>query len=109
MSTDNLRVEAEVHMPIKDGYRLKVSVHALGMYVNGWLMYPSSRHKFGWQSKPPYYTPKKGARPFYPLEFNKKEQLWKDIELACVRAVEEEEKTRGIDRNPLRKIKPPEM
>lgn len=107
MRTDNLRVEAEVHMPIKDGYRLKVSVHALGMYVNGWQMYPSKKHRFGWQSKPPYYTVKN--KVYYPLEFNKKEQLWKDIELACIRAVEEEEKNRGIDRNPLRKIKPPEM
>lgn len=94
MSTDDdFRVEVEVHMPIKGGYRLKVSVHKLGMYINGWQMYRSTRHRFGWQSKPPYYMAK--GKTYYPLEFNKHEQLWMDINVACVRAVREEEKNRG--------------
>jgi hypothetical protein len=100
-------VEADVHMAIKDGYRLKVSIHGVGMYINGWQMYHSKRHSSGWKSTAPSYTVK--GKLYHPLEFNKKEQLWKDIDIACLRAIAREEKNNGNHENPFRKISRPEM
>jgi len=106
MNSDDLRVKAEVHVPITGGYRLKVFVYGLGIYINGWQVYAGKGNRDRWVNKPPYYTVK--GKPYYPLEFDKKGLLWRSITAACNEAAWEEDKNRGIN-NPFKKIKRPEL
>jgi len=78
-------IEAQVHMSIPQGYRVKVSVLDLGMYINGMVvMPPSEGHE--WTVYPPSQRAGRGKYS-YIVEFNKKLPLWEEIYDACVDAV----------------------
>jgi hypothetical protein len=78
-------IEAQVHRPIPQGYRVKVSVLDLGMYINGMVVTPPSEgHE--WTVYPPSQRAGRGKYS-YIVEFNKKLPLWEEIYDACVDAV----------------------
>ena len=81
----NYIVGAEVHKELANGYRLKVTVEALGVYINGFRVLPGKKdHK--WWVLPP--QTKLGARYIDIVEFDKSLDLWIDIQNACINAVD---------------------
>lgn len=79
--------EAYVHMPLGEGYRVKVSVIGLGMYINGAIVYPpGEKNNNRWTLFLPNIHIGHGKR-MYPLEFNKQSPLWLEIYEIAVKAV----------------------
>ena len=79
-------IEASVHTPLGDGYRLKVSIAALGMYINGFRAYPP-KGKYDWAVYPPQTRNPKNGRYINLLEFDKKTEFWDEFKRACINAV----------------------
>jgi|SRR5579884_1207255 len=79
-------VEATVRAEIKDGYRLKVSVLDLGLYMDGFRVTSSDKNDSGWWVQPPA-IPYKG-RWLYMPEFDKNLTLWHEIEQTCIEAIQ---------------------
>ena len=84
-------ISVEVRAAIKDGYRLKVSVLDLGLYIDGFRAVRSDRNMSGWWVQPPA-TNVKGKWLTTP-EFDKSCTLWQEIEQACLEAVKEAERS----------------
>lgn len=78
-------VEAEVLGDIPNGFRLKVSVLDLGLYMYGWTTRASTKSKSGWWVQPPATRTANGWK--HTVEFDKAEALWVEIEVACINAV----------------------
>lgn len=90
MTASSYKIDVDVLQEVRvGGYRLKVSILNLGLYISGWLVYKSPRRLWGWDLKPPYYTPceTKDGKPFHPIEFNKHEHLWLEIDEAVAQAL----------------------
>jgi hypothetical protein len=78
-------IEAEVLGVISGGYRLKVSVLDIGMYILGFTARRSEKLSSGWWIQPPaIHTNGKWK---YTAEFDKSKSLWPEIESACIHAV----------------------
>jgi hypothetical protein len=78
-------VTAEVHKPVKKGFRVKVSIMDLGMYINGMMVFPPNDEHTEWW----VFTPSQRAgrgKSMYFVEFNKKLPLWAEVEDACIDA-----------------------
>ncbi len=88
-------ISVEVRAAIKDGYRLKVSVLDLGLYIDGFRAVRSDRNMSGWWVQPPA-TNVKGKWLTTP-EFDKSCTLWQEIEQACLEAVREAERNDDTD------------
>lgn len=86
-------ISAEVRAAIKDGYRLKVSVLDLGLYIDGFRAVRSDRNMSGWWVQSPAVNVK--GKWLYTPEFDKSYTLWQEIEQACVETVKEAERTGG--------------
>ncbi len=71
---------------IRDGYRVKVSLPEVGVYISGWTVRESD--KTVWWVQPP--ASNKGGKWYPAIEFDKNKELWKQIETACIVAVEKE-------------------
>lgn len=80
-------IDVQVHKPVNDGFRVKVSIIDLGMYLNGVLVFPPNEQHADWVVYPPVMNIG-GYRKMYPAEFNKKERLWLEITQACIEAVQ---------------------
>lgn len=78
-------VEIEVLGDINNGYRLKVSVLDLGMYMFGWTARRSEKNKSGWWVQ--QQAIKVGGGWKLCPEFNKALPLWQKIENECIQAV----------------------
>lgn len=78
-------IEAQVHKPIPQGYRVKVSLLDIGMYINGFVVMPPNEDH-DWSVYPPSERAGRGKWK-YVVEFNKKLPLWEEIYDACVDAV----------------------
>ncbi len=78
-------VEAEVHKTatVNGGYRVKVSVLDLGLYINGMMVYPPNEKYDEWSVLTPARLAGRG-RYVHIVEFNKKLPLWEHIYDACV-------------------------
>jgi hypothetical protein len=78
-------IEAEVHQSasVKIGYRVKVSIIDLGIYINGMMVYPPNAKYQEWGVVPPSMRAGRG-RYAYIVEFNKKLPLWEEIYDKCV-------------------------
>lgn len=81
---NNHIIEAVVTGAIGGGYRLKVSVIDLGLYIDGWTI-RSPRENGEWWLQPPAH--KVGNRWVNPAEFDKSKSLWKEIYSECLDAV----------------------
>lgn len=78
-------IEAEVLGDISNGFRLKVSVLDIGLYMFGWTVRHSERSKGGWWVQPPATRTATGWK--HTVEFDKSNSLWVEIETACINAV----------------------
>lgn len=79
-------VTAEYRSAISNGHRLKVSILAHGMYIDGFTVRESTKAGAKWWVQPPS-IPFMG-RYKQVVEFNKQQSLWKEIEQACIDCVE---------------------
>lgn len=78
-------IEAEVLGEIANGFRIKVSVLDLGLYMYGWTARRSLQSKRGWWIQPQAVKTTSGWKP--TVEFDKSNSLWVEIEAACIDAV----------------------
>lgn len=78
-------VEASIHQSLGDGWRVKVSVLDLGMYINGMVVFPPNENHEEWMVLTPAKRAGRG-RYAHIVEFNKSLPLWKHIEIACIEA-----------------------
>lgn len=86
---DEYVVEAMVHKPVGKGYRVKVWIEALGLYLNGAVVFPNTRDDGEkWVMFPPSYTIGKNRKAFYPVEFDRKLTLWQELSSTAILAVE---------------------
>lgn len=83
-------IEAKVHKELSSGYRVKVSILDLGLYINGMVVFPPSEEHEHWTVYPPSMRAGRGKYT-YITEFNKKLPLWEEIFDACVDAVKLEQ------------------
>ena len=82
--TKSFSIVAKVHKEIGIGYRVKVSILDLGMYINGMVvMTPNDEHD--WSVYPPALRTFKNYT--YLIEFDKKLALWSEIYEASIEAV----------------------
>lgn len=80
-------VVVEYRSPIDNGHRLKVSILAHGVYIDGFTVRESNRTGEKWWVQPPS-LPYKGKYK-QVVEFDKKQSLWLEIEQACIDCVEQ--------------------
>lgn len=71
-------VSVDIHQAIKNGWRLKVTVPELGMYINGFRAHPSKKEPGEWAIFAP--SQKVGSRWVDVVEFDHSMPLWKEIE-----------------------------
>ena len=80
------QVEASIHKQLKNGsYRVKVSIlhPELLMYINGMVVFEPDNAKYtDWV----VFTPTQFHARI--VEFAKDSQLWQEIQIACVHAVD---------------------
>lgn len=79
-------IEVQVHKPINDGYRVKVLLHDIGLFFNGFMVFPPNEQHEKWLVYPPVQL--KGFKRIYHVEFNKKMPLWLEIVEACIASVQ---------------------
>lgn len=85
--TKSYNVTAEVHKKLNHGgYRVKVSIPELGMYINGVVVFPPNDVKPKWYVQPPSQPAGRGKWA-HIVEFNKKLPLWAEVYDTCVEAV----------------------
>ena len=80
-------IEATVHKVVGNGYRVKVSMIDLGMYINGMMIFPPSEDHREWSVMTPARPAGRGKYARI-VEFDKRKILWEEIYVACVEAVE---------------------
>lgn len=88
-------ISVEVRGTIDNGYRLKVSVLDLGIYMDGFRAVRSERNAGDWWIQAPAIFA--GHKWRGTPEFDKTATLWNEIEQACLETVQEAE--RGSDSN----------
>lgn len=71
----------------KNRYRLKVSVHDLGLHIMGMIVQDSIIDGVQWHVTPPAHAV--NGRYYKDITFEKQSQLWRDIEAACIACIEE--------------------
>lgn len=79
-------IDAEVLGEIKGGYRLKISLVDLGMYILGIRATVSTRDDCEWWIQPPATMTKSGWKP--NPEFDKSKDLWLEIVQVCKEAIQ---------------------
>lgn len=95
---DEYSIEVEVRGQIKAGYRLKVSLTSIGIYMDGFTARESSRNTSGYWIQPPAREIK--GKWVHTPEFSNKTELWQAIEQACIDAINEYERDTdsGLDK-----------
>jgi hypothetical protein len=90
MDEDPYGIEVTIRGEIENGYRLKVSFHHLGMYIDGFraIKVPKDKNPLEWWIQQPSYRVGFQYKP--SPEFNKKHPFWSTIESRCIEAVSEE-------------------
>lgn len=77
-------VKVEVHKEIHEGWRVKLLIPSVGLYINGMRVYPpNEKHPNEWVVITPSYG--KGRI----VEFNPHLELWGLVRDACIDAVKE--------------------
>ncbi|MEI7486290.1 MAG: hypothetical protein WCJ72_02560 [Chryseobacterium sp.] len=78
-------IESQVISDIKGGFRLKVSILDLGMYIAGFTARYSDKNESGLWIQPP--ATKVGEKWISVVEFNKNKVIWEEIEKSIIEAV----------------------
>jgi hypothetical protein len=79
-------VRVEVHKQLANGFRLKVSIPSIGMYVNGFRALPPRGDKDWWIIPPQQRI---GSRWITMIEFDTHNDLWTEIHQVCIKAVQD--------------------
>jgi hypothetical protein len=79
-------VAVEVHKSVGFGYRVKVLVHDIGIFINGFIVLPPN-DEHDWAVYPPLLGRAGRGKYRYTVEFNKQFPLWDEIYEACIEAV----------------------
>jgi hypothetical protein len=95
-AASDLPIEVEVEREIQGGFRLKVSVPLLGMYMWGFRATISNRNKSSWWVQAPATKTPQGIWKFNP-EFDKSLPFWLAIEKAVIKTVENQKPTMSRD------------
>lgn len=82
--TKNHIIEVQVWGEIRGGYRLKVSVLDLGLFINGWRLLKPTSDKDWWLQAPSHRV---GNRWVNTAEFDTSKSLWQEIYSECLDAV----------------------
>ncbi len=80
-------IEAKVHKRVPQGYRVKVSILDLGMYINGAVTQPPNKAHSDWWVFPP--SQNVYGNFITILEFDKKKPLWEELRTACIEATKQ--------------------
>jgi hypothetical protein len=80
-------VEAQIHKQLEKGFRVKVLLLDLGVYINGFRVLPPNEEHDKWTVYPPSQHVGFGNY-ITVVEFDKKHMLWIEIYEACVEAVQ---------------------
>jgi hypothetical protein len=83
-------VSVEVHKAIAKGYRVKILLPELGMYINGFMVFRPHDQFKEWSAVPPSQLAGRGVWR-HIVEFDKKQLLWQEILDACIDAAKAEE------------------
>lgn len=75
-------VESEVRGDIKGGYRLKIAILDLGVYIDGFTARRSGVDSSGWWIQPP--AKQVGGKWKHVIEFDKSKTLWTEIVNCCL-------------------------
>lgn len=79
-------VSVEVHKEIYEGWRVKLLIPSIGLYINGMRVYPpNDKHPDKWIVLTPTYPNGKGRI----VEFNPNLELWKLVQERSIEAVKE--------------------
>lgn len=81
-------ISAVVVGEINNGFRLKVEVKDLGLYMYGWTVRESTKEGEIWWVQPP--AQRIGRKYISTPEFDKSKQLYIQIQNKCIEAVESE-------------------
>lgn len=86
---NDFEVAAEVHKSVGAGYRVKVLVPDIGIYINGFMVFPPNDEN-DWAVYPPLLGRAGRGKYRYTVEFNMQFPLWSEIHEACIQAVKAE-------------------
>lgn len=75
----------EVLGDINNGYRMKIHLEELGLYMYGWTARHSEKNESGWWIQPMAF--RVGNVWKKSPEFNKSKTLWQQIEIKCIEAI----------------------
>lgn len=79
-------VKAAVHKEIHEGYRVKLLLPDIGMFINGFRVYPpNDKHPDSWIVLTPTLPPTKVR----VVEFNPSLPLWLWVQTVCIDVVKE--------------------
>lgn len=84
---NQFNVQANVHMKLSKGYRIKAHIGTLGVYINGIVVFPPDAKSDKWEFRSP--AQKSGARWTSVIEFDKSYPLWGELVEACIQAAKE--------------------
>jgi len=79
----------EVLGDMTNGYRMKIHLEELGLYMYGWTARHSEKNESGWWIQQTAF--KVGNAWKKCPEFNKSKPLWQQIEIKCIEAIKEYE------------------
>lgn len=80
-------IYVEVLGDINNGYRMKIHIEDLGLYMYGWTARRSEKNESGWWIQP---TANRVGKIWKICpEFNKSMPLWQQIEKKCIETVKE--------------------
>lgn len=82
---DEYGIEVEVRGQISKGYRLKVNVTSIGMYVDGFTARESDRNVSGYWIQPP--AQQINHKWIHVPEFSTKTDFWARLEEKCLHAI----------------------
>jgi len=83
--SDDYGIEVEVRGQITGGYRLKVTVTSIGMYIDGFTARESTRNTSGYWIQPP--AQQVNHKWIHTPEFNTKTDFWAQLEEKCLQAL----------------------
>jgi len=83
-------VHAEIHKEINKGYRIKVLLPDLGLYINGFMAFRPHDQYTEWSLVAPSQPAGRGIYKAV-TEFDKNKPLWQEIFEACLNAAQAEE------------------
>lgn len=78
-------VDVEVLGEINNGYRLKISILDIGVYIFGFTIRHSDKNESGWWVQPPAQLI--NGKWKSTIEFDKSKSLWLEIEQECIDSI----------------------